>query len=356
MTTTFFRKYPKIEYLIDEDGSTTLLTDISRAVAVNSLVVPDDISAYTYYEIQDGDRPDIISHKLYGDVQYYWTFFILNDFLKDGYMDSWPLSTHEFSKMIDREYSKYSAISLMPPDEYNPLNGNNRIDFAIIPLDDEYLPYLRLSLIDNSAWAKILKYDHALHQCIVYDISNPTTGASVSRESFVKYNTIKNNFKISWDDTVQIALLPDDTQETMIQRNIDTKIKWINEVYDTLKQYDSSGVFAVEDTKYNENLSDDELKNSKLIVKISFILNKTLVGAHNFFRWNSYQDAPYQYTLNSKIVSGYDVLSNPDTIFHEYTSNIEYETDLNDSKKKIKVIRPDYIRQFSDEYYEILNS
>lgn len=62
------------------------------------------------------------------------------------------------------------------------------------------------------------------------------------------------------------------------------------------------------------------------------------------------------YILNSKPVSAYDVLSNPNTTFHDYISYLSYETDLNDSKKKIKVIRPDYIRQFSDEYYEILNS
>lgn len=353
MATTFFRKYPKIEYLIDEDGSTTLLTDISRAVAVSSLVVPDDISAYTYYEIQDGDRPDIISHKLYGDVQYYWTFFILNDFLKDGYMDSWPLSTHEFSKMIDREYSKYSVISMLP---IINLNNSDFIDFSILSLNPEYLPYIRLSLVDDSAWAKILKYDHALHQCVVYDVSNPTTRASVFRESFVKYKTINVDFKISWDDSVRVMFSQDDTEETMSIRNADAKRKWLDETFNALAQYDIAGVEFVESIQYNEELSESEINVLKQNAKDSLVFNKKIRGANNFFRWNSYQDAARTYVSSSKIVSGYDVLSNQNTIFHDYISYLSYETDLNDSKKKIKVIRPEYIRQFSDEYYEILNS
>lgn len=353
MATTFFRKYPKLEYLIDADGSTTILTDISRAVAVSSLVVPDDISAYTYYEIQDGDRPDIISHKLYGDVQYYWTFFILNDFLKDGYMDSWPLPTHEFSKMIDKEYSKYSAISMLP---ISNLNGSNFIDFSVLPLDPEYLPYLRLSLVDGSAWAKILKYNHMLHQCVVYDISNPITKASVLRESFIKYKTTNVDFKISWDDTVQVMLYPGDTEEVMSARNADAKRKWLDETFNAIAQYDIIGVEFIESIQYNEELSETEIENLKQLTKDSFVLNKKLTGANNNFRWNYYQDASSMYISNSKPVSAYDVLSNPNTTFHDYISYLSYETDLNDSKKKIKVIRPDYIRQFSDEYYEILNS
>jgi hypothetical protein len=195
-----------------------------------------------------------------------------------------------------------------------------------------------------------------LHQCVVYDILNPTTGASVFRESFVKYKTINVDFKMSWDDSARVILSLDDTEETMGLRNAVAKRKWLDETFNALAQYDTVGVEFVESIQYNEELSETEINALKQKAKDSFVLNKKIRGANNFFRWNSYQDAARTYTLNSKIVSGYDVLSNPNTIFHDYISNLSYETDLNDSKKKIKVIRPDYIRQFSDEYYEILNS
>ena len=39
----------------------------------------DEISAYRYFEISNGERPDIVSQRLYNTPNYHWTFFILND-------------------------------------------------------------------------------------------------------------------------------------------------------------------------------------------------------------------------------------------------------------------------------------
>ena len=354
MSTTFFRKYPRIDYQIDGNGSVISLTDISRAVAINSMTLPDDVSAYTYYEIQNGERPDVVSHKLYGDVQYHWTFFILNPLLKDGYAYSWPLPMAILSEMIEDEYGKYSAISTIPVDS---MNGNNTLDFSAIVLDDEYLPYLRLSLLDDTAWAKIERYDQRMHQCIVYDITRPDTGASISRDAFVKYSgDIKTNFKLAWDDNVQVKIDANDTPQTMETRNAAMKRKWLDASYLNYAKYDVDGAAFVESVEYYQTLSESELETLKTQNKDSHVLNKVIQGASNFFRWNSYAEAAYQYKLDSKVISAYDVLKNPNVIAHEYISNVDHENMINDSKQKIKVIRREYIRQFSEDYYEVLNS
>ena len=434
MSTTFFRKYPRIDYQIDGNGSVISLTDISRAVAINSMTLPDDVSAYTYYEIQNGERPDVVSHKLYGDVQYHWTFFILNPLLKDGYAYSWPLPMAILSEMIEDEYGKYSAISTIPVDS---MNGNNDLDFSAIILDDEYLPYLRLSLLDNSAWAKIQRYDQRMHQCIVYDITRPDTGTQVSRDAFVEYRgDVKTNFKLAWDDNALVKIDANDTPQTMTARNAAMKRKWLDASYLNYAKYDVDGATFVESVEYDQTLPASELETLKIQNKDSHVLNKVIRGAFNFFRWNNYAEAAYQYTLDSKVISAYDVLKKPaittnsvvspitinnsgsvyrlntsfvikliearlgnsngdiitqscsltgsneeyatiqyfGTSFNEgntekkiwfsyehidasnYITNVDHENMINDSKQKIKVIRPEYIRQFSEDYYEVLNS
>jgi hypothetical protein len=45
-------------------------------------IAKDDAAFYTYYDIQNGDRPDQVSQKLYGRSDLHWTFAIMNDFTK----------------------------------------------------------------------------------------------------------------------------------------------------------------------------------------------------------------------------------------------------------------------------------
>ena len=361
MNTRFFRNYPKVEYTIDQDGSTMTLTDITRAVAINSSNVSDDASNYILYDIHDGDRPDIISHKLYGDVQYYWTFFIINDHLKAGYNESWPLSLNNFSKMIDDEYSRYSAITFLPTKN---LNGQSNTDFSLIPLTDKYLPYLRLSLLDGTAWAKILKYEGSLHQCVVYDIVDSRTKTPVSRESFIKYRLAdkenpllgKTDFKVVWDDSAMIAESMTDSEADMLLRNSSLKTEWLKEAFLNFTSVDSIGLESINSIESSSRLTAEETASVVQKLKNSYVLDKKILAAPNFFRWNSYQDAAKYYTRDSKIITAYDVLSNENTVFHDYTSNLQYETAINDKKAKIRVIRPEFIRQFSEEYYEVLNA
>lgn len=45
----------------------------------------DDISFYSYYNVVNGDRLDVISKKLYGTTDYYWTIVLLNKHIVNTY-------------------------------------------------------------------------------------------------------------------------------------------------------------------------------------------------------------------------------------------------------------------------------
>ena len=99
---SFFRNFPKADYDFLGNGVQTRIIDLFRFVKPNEKFT-DELSFYSYYEIQEGDRPDVVSQKLYGTPEYYWTFFIVNEHLRTG-LSSWPLSSDEFEKYIAEEY------------------------------------------------------------------------------------------------------------------------------------------------------------------------------------------------------------------------------------------------------------
>ena len=88
----FFNKFPKVDYRFGSSMMTNRMTDISRYADIIDQV-KDDATAYTFYSVVDGERPDIVSSKLYGEPIYDWTFWVLNDGIRD---QGWPLSYQDF--------------------------------------------------------------------------------------------------------------------------------------------------------------------------------------------------------------------------------------------------------------------
>ena len=120
---SFFKQFPQIDYDIQENGEISKIYDIYRHVDVVNKKT-DDFTSYTFYEIKDGDRPDIISQKLYGTPDYYWTFFIINDFLQHGY-NYFYKSYQTFMRGLQLEYEGKGALVVLPnyDTSFNILGG-----------------------------------------------------------------------------------------------------------------------------------------------------------------------------------------------------------------------------------------
>jgi len=99
----FFRQFPKVGYDFEQNGVITNIIDIFRSVRVDSVFL-DDMSTYQYYQVRNGERPDVVSTILYGTPDYYWTFFIINEQLKTG-LSGWPMNTEEFEDYMTLEFS-----------------------------------------------------------------------------------------------------------------------------------------------------------------------------------------------------------------------------------------------------------
>jgi len=349
MATNFFSQFPKLSYDIDGEGSYVNLTDISRTVDISNLN-EDKGSYYTYYDIMNGDRPDTISQLLYKTPQYYWSLFILNDSLKAGLNNAWPLSSLDFETMIANEYDKYSSFAVSP--ELTIANSiiAQRSDFSVVPLDEKYLPYLFLSSNSLGLRANILKYDRHLLQAVVYNITPfgqglqtyANTSALDLRDEFLT----SNEYVLQWINPHNAG-----TAAAAYAAVEALKVEWIDSAIVTFETADIS----IPNAGYNGIAFGTYTKES-------YMFNKKYLTAGNGFTWALYRNAVYQYfkydTFDSSITypeSAFSVIkgivSGNNTI-----SNYEKEQIENDAKRKIKVVRPDLIREFNKTYFTVLNS
>jgi len=102
MAQGFFQHIPNINYDFKSDGKFFQAKDLFRKVSVWSYL-REGISGYNYYRIGDGERPDTIAARLYGDSTLYWTFFLVNENLQD--YNDWPKSQTHLHRYITRKYS-----------------------------------------------------------------------------------------------------------------------------------------------------------------------------------------------------------------------------------------------------------
>ena len=102
MAQGFFKHIPNINYDFMSDGNYRQAKDLFRKVSVwNHL--QEGVTGYSYYRITEGERPDVVASKLYGDATLYWLFWLVNENLQD--LSDWPKSQRLFEKFLDRKYS-----------------------------------------------------------------------------------------------------------------------------------------------------------------------------------------------------------------------------------------------------------
>jgi hypothetical protein len=102
---SFFKKFPKEGYDYNRNGVIQNVVSLYKSIRPLATTI-DDSSIYTFYDIKNGERPDVVSSRLYGTPEYYWTFFIINDFLHDG-MRVWPMSQEELTDYMKTEYDGF---------------------------------------------------------------------------------------------------------------------------------------------------------------------------------------------------------------------------------------------------------
>ena len=111
MSNQLYKNFPELTYTLNAVKIITI-KDFFRKAKIETSAL-DTVIEYQYYEILDGERPDIVASKLYGDGDLHWTFFLVNDF--DNYYD-WYMDMATFTTYMDDTYEGQNLIASLSTD------------------------------------------------------------------------------------------------------------------------------------------------------------------------------------------------------------------------------------------------
>jgi len=154
----YFTYFPLIEHDLTNVGQTVTLTNVLRRFIVrNDLQGRADI--FYRYNVQMGDRPDIIAEKYYGDADLAWLVLHFND-IKDPIFD-FPLFGRDFDNYIKGKYGSVPAAQ-NEVHEYRQILQDAEVKFDGTKIPERYVvvDLTTYNTLTPTARRTIYKYDY----------------------------------------------------------------------------------------------------------------------------------------------------------------------------------------------------
>jgi len=334
----FFTQFPKTDYSIQNDAVQTKVTDYFRYVDVIDKLAKN-VFAYSTVDILNGERPDNLSQRLYGTPDYYWTFFICNDELKQG-LSAWPKSQSELTAHIKEQHKNLSAFRFPLSD-----GDSGKITPLGLPINDnDFLPYLHLCFIIDTfvadgvtvkifAKAKIRSWEPNLSQ-IWIDTSTLTwfSDTKVYNDQVgdggtldVKYSALSKTAMFHSNDTAEFSVQFFDDGTAAFKHN-----QWLNSVLEIAQELRPNQDF--------QQKTFDTLDREYTILNTQY--------------WQDGKLAPAYYgsenNVETEYAQGFGSSSN-------YVSREEEITEENEEHRTIKYVAPAYVQAFAKEYKRLIN-
>jgi len=103
----YFNSFPKI-ITTDYNGNGILLTNILKRINIIPGLLSNPLLLYKY-DLQEGDTPDIVANKYYGDSYRYWLPLFANNIMNPQWQ--WPMDSNVFDSYIQNKYAEAAAAA-----------------------------------------------------------------------------------------------------------------------------------------------------------------------------------------------------------------------------------------------------
>jgi hypothetical protein len=99
----YFKDFPKFIYDFNygTNSKTSVVTDITRNIRFRKEIF-SSVAYYDEYDLVDGETPEIIAEKIYGNAEYHWILMVAND--KYDYISDFPLAEQQLTRHIQEVY------------------------------------------------------------------------------------------------------------------------------------------------------------------------------------------------------------------------------------------------------------
>ena len=104
---SYFKRFPLMIYDMKNDGNYKLLPDILKRVKQRSAIKSGQF-IFDNYDVRDGEKPEDIAYKWFGDAQLHWVILMTNN-VTNRYYD-WPMNSVQFQAMLEDKYDNPDGI------------------------------------------------------------------------------------------------------------------------------------------------------------------------------------------------------------------------------------------------------
>ena len=104
---SYFNRFPMMVYDIKNNNNYKLLPDILRRVKQRNVSASGQF-IFDTYDVRNGEKPEDIAYKWFGDAQLHWVILMTNN-ITDRYYQ-WPMSQPQFQEFLEDKYDNPDGI------------------------------------------------------------------------------------------------------------------------------------------------------------------------------------------------------------------------------------------------------
>ena len=135
-----FASFPKIKYDSVGQGNPKIVTNLLRRVGLRTKLKSNTL-LYDTYDVRNGETPESLAFKLYGDAELHWVIMMINN-ITDRYHD-WPMTEAQFLQFLKDKYSNIDGVHHY---EISQTSGNTK---KKIDIGTDNTDYPSATLITN---------------------------------------------------------------------------------------------------------------------------------------------------------------------------------------------------------------
>lgn len=136
----YFSEFPTIPYDAEGNGKFKDVKNLLRRVGIRAKVKANTM-LYDTYDVKNGETPESIAFKLYGNAELHWVIMMINN-ITDRYHD-WPMTEAQFLQFLKDKYSNIDGVHHY---EISQTSGNTK---KKIDIGTDNTDYPSATLITN---------------------------------------------------------------------------------------------------------------------------------------------------------------------------------------------------------------
>jgi hypothetical protein len=98
----YFSYFPKTVYDLGDPRALDTITNLTTTFSLDESTLNNTILYYEY-TVPEGETPEIIAHKFYGDVEQHWLIMKMNNIVDPK--SDWPMDSRTFASYIEEKYA-----------------------------------------------------------------------------------------------------------------------------------------------------------------------------------------------------------------------------------------------------------